>query len=82
MKVPVRIKKSTDLARRENLSSSLAGPLKTLTEINGSVVAARVPTRPPKALSLELHGFPETLGFLGKLNDSASVVKGAQELVI
>ena len=66
MKVSARVKKNTELFRAGNLSRFVAGPLETLREINGSVAAARVPSRPPRARVSNLHGFPETLVFLGK----------------
>ena len=82
MKVPVCIKKSTERVRGENLSSFLAAPLKTLGEINDSVVTAPAPTGSPRARNLNLHGFPETLESLGKLNDSVSGPNRAQGLTI
>ena len=82
MKVPVRIKKNTELARGENLSSSAAGPLKTLGEINDPVVAAHAPTGSPRARNLNLHGFPGTLVSLGEFNDSVSGPNRAQGLII
>ena len=66
MKVSARVKKNTELLRAGNLSRFVAGPLKTLRNINGSVAAARAPNRPPRARILNLHGFPETLIFLRK----------------
>ena len=82
MKVPARAKINTEFVRGGNLSSSLAGPLKTLRKINDPVVASRAPTRSQWERILNLHGFPETLESLGKLNDSASGVKEAQGLSI
>ena len=66
MKVPARVIKSTELLRGGNPSRFVAGPLKTLREINDSVVAERAPTRPSRERILNLHGYPETLEFLGK----------------
>ena len=56
----------TELVRAGNRSSFVAVPLKTLRQINDSVVAGRVPTRSPQARILNLHGFPPTLEFLRK----------------
>ena len=66
MKVLVRARKNTELVRGGNRSSFVAGPLKTLSEINGFIVAEGVPTRSPRARILNSHGYPETLEFLGK----------------
>ena len=66
MKVPVRAEKSTELVRGGNPSRFVAGPLKTLREINDSVVAECAPTSPSREPILDLHGFPETVDFLRK----------------
>ena len=69
MKVPVYIRKHTELVRGAIPSSSVAGPLKTLREINGSVVAERAPTRSALVRILNSHGFPGTLEFVTEFND-------------
>ena len=75
MKVPARVKKSTELFQAGGPSRFVAGPLKTLREINGSVVAARHPNRPPRLPISNLHGFPETLGFLRKMRALACAAR-------
>ena len=57
MKVSVRAKKSTELLRGGNPSRFVAGPLKTLREINDSVVAERAPTRSSRERIVNLHGY-------------------------
>ena len=56
----------TELVRAGNRSSFVAVPLKTLRQINDSVVAWRVPKRSPRARILNSHGYSETLEFLWK----------------
>eukprot|EP00665_Eupelagonemidae_sp_cell47_P016884 gene16884-biopygen11035 len=49
-----------ELVRGGIPSSFVAGPLETLREINGSVVAERAPTRSSRECISNSHGFPKT----------------------